>query len=189
MKIRKWWFVAGVPAVLAVLLIPAARPAAHVLKAHADIQGVVNSGITGEAKFIQTDDGVIPNVRVIVHVRGLIPNTAHGLHIHETGVCTPPTYASAGGHFDPGPSSNTNPDGNHPFHMGDLNSLQANSDGEANLEYVTSRISLSPGPLSLFDMDASAIIVHLRPDQGITGAPGSGVAGGPRIACGQILQD
>ena len=189
MKIRKWWLVAAAPAVLAVLTVTVAKPAAHVLKAHADIQGVVNSGITGQAKFIQTDDGIIPNVHVIVHVRGLTPDTAHGLHIHQSGVCTPPAYTSAGGHFDPGPFGNANPDANHPFHMGDLNSLKANSDGEASLEYVTSRISLSPGPLSIFDADGSAIVVHLNPDQGITGAPGSGVAGGPRIACGVIIED
>ena len=70
--------------------------------------------------------------------------------------------------------------------MGDLESLTANAAGNATLEYQTSRITLSPGPLSLFDSNGSAIIVHQNPDQGITGAPGSGVAGGPRIACGVI---
>jgi Cu-Zn family superoxide dismutase len=187
MKSRKWWFLT--PAVLGVMTVPPAKTAPKVFKAHADIQGVVNSGITGDAQFIQTEDGVVPNVRVIVHVRGLPPNTSHGLHIHEIGVCTPPGYTSAGGHFDPGPNSNSNPDGNHPFHMGDLNSLTANGAGNANLEYVTSRISLSPGPLSILDENGSAIIVHLNPDQGITGAPGSGVAGGPRIACGVVVPD
>ena len=189
MNSKKWWSLAIVPMALASLMVQRARTAPHVLKASADIQGLVNSGITGEARFLQTDDGVIPNVRVSVHVHGLAPNSSHGLHIHQTGICTPPGYTSAGGHFDPGPNSNTNPDGNHPFHMGDLNSLQADSSGNASLEYVTSRISLSPGPLSIFDADGSAIIVHLNPDQGITGAPGSGVAGGPRIACGVIIQD
>jgi hypothetical protein len=32
-------------------------------------------------------------------------------------------------------------------------------------------VTLSDGPLSLFDADGSAIIVHGNPDQGITGEP------------------
>ena len=47
-------------------------------------------------------------------------------------------------------------------------------------------MTLAEGPLSLFDTDGSAIIVHANPDQGITGEPKSGVSGGPRAACGVI---
>jgi hypothetical protein len=58
--------------------------------------------------------------------------------------------------------------------------------GVGAMEATTSRITLSPGPLSVFDADGSVIIVHGKPDQGITGPPGSEVSGGPRIACGVI---
>ena len=68
--------------------------------------------------------------------------------------------------------------------MGDIPNLEANADGMAALKSVTTRVTLSDGPLSLFDADGSAIIVHGNPDQGITGAPKSGVSGGPRVACG-----
>jgi superoxide dismutase, Cu-Zn family len=47
-------------------------------------------------------------------------------------------------------------------------------------------VTLSAGPLSLFDVDGSAVIVHGNPDQGTTGEPKSGVSGGPRVACGAI---
>ena len=50
------------------------------------------------------------------------------------------------------------------------------------------RVTLSDGPLSLFDTDGSAIIIHGNPDQGITGEPKSGVSGGPRAACGVITK-
>ena len=33
-------------------------------------------------------------------------------------------FTSAGGHFDPGPAGNTDPDANHPYHMGDLPNLE-----------------------------------------------------------------
>jgi Cu-Zn family superoxide dismutase len=100
------------------------------------------------------------------------------------GATTP--FGGAGGHFDPGPFGMSNPDANHPFHMGDLPNLASNGAGTATVEFITSRITLSPGPLSVFDENGSAIIVHRDQDQGITGAAGSGVSGGPRIACGTI---
>jgi Cu-Zn family superoxide dismutase len=70
--------------------------------------------------------------------------------------------------------------------MGDLPNVEAGSDGRATMKAVTTRVTLSDGPLSLFDDDGSAIIIHGNPDQMITGAPKSGVSGGPRIACGVI---
>ena len=160
-----------------------------VIKARADIEGAPGSGISGEAIFIQTnDDSILPTVKVIVIVRGLPPNTLHGIHIHENGSCANTTvpFGGAGGHYDPGPFSQPNPDTNHPFHMGDLPNLEANRFGVAILQHQTSRITLSAGPLSVFDGNGSAVIVHGNPDQGITGAAGTGVSGGPRIACGVI---
>ena len=107
----------------------------------------------------------------------------HGFHIHEVGSCEA-AFAAAGGHFDPGPNSNPSADGNHPFHMDDLPNLVVNEDGKGKIDTSTSRITLSPGPLSVFDGNGSAVIVHLNQDQGTTGVAGG--AGGPRIACGII---
>jgi len=162
------------------------------LKARADIEGPPGSGISGEAMLIQTeDDSILPTVKVIVKVKGLPAHTKHGIHIHEVGSCANTTvpFGGAGGHFDPGPFGMSNPDAYHPFHMGDLPNLEANAAGNAQLEYTTSRVTLSPGPLSIFDTNGSAIIVHGNPDQGITGPAGSGVSGGPRVACGILLPD
>ena len=156
------------------------------LRARAAIGGAPGSGISGRALFEQTQDGILPTVEVSVFVRGLEPNTVHGVHIHEIGNCTPPDFLGAGGHFDPGPFGMSNPDANHPFHMGDLINLEADDRGRAFFIYQTSRITLSDSLVSIFDGDGSAVIIHLNPDQGITGESGSGVSGGPRIACGVI---
>jgi len=78
------------------------------------------------------------------------------------------------------------PDANHPFHMGDVPQLNVGANGGGTMKVSTTRVTLSDGPLSLFDADGSAIIIHANPDQGITGEPKSGVSGGPRIACGVI---
>lgn len=150
----------------------------------ADITGSPDSNLSGTVTLIQTEkSGILPTVEVKADISGLPPNTKHGLHIHQTGKCTP-DFGAAGGHFDPGPFGETNPDNNHPFHMGDLPNLVANAEGKAVFTHQTSRITLSQGPLSLFDQDGSAIIVHIDPDQGTTGVKGG--AGGGRLGCGII---
>jgi len=124
-----------------------------------------------------------PEVTVSARVKGLTPG-AHGFHIHEMAFCDPP-FAGAGGHFDPGPFGNSTPvDANHPYHMGDLQNLIAGRDGVGRHKSVTSRVTLSPGPLTVFDANGSAVIVHLNPDRGIPGV--TGASGGPRVACGII---
>src|SRR5436190_23841649 len=154
---------------------------AGVVRAHADIKG---EGITGTADFVETQQGTGKLVTITVAVSGLKAGN-HGFHLHAVGKCAP-DFAAAGGHFDPGPAGNPDPDANHPFHSGDAPQLTAGANGKATMKFATTRVTLSDGPLSLFDADGSAVIVHGNPDQGITGESKSGVSGGPRIACGVI---
>jgi Cu-Zn family superoxide dismutase len=160
---------------------PQTASGAGITRAHAAIKG---EGISGTAELVETQQGTGKVVTITVSVTGLKPGL-HGVHLHAVGKCTP-DFAAAGGHFDPGPASNTDPDANHPYHMGDLPQISAPATGAATLKATTTRVTLSDGPLSLFDADGSAIILHGNPDQGITGEPKSGVSGGPRVACGVI---
>ena len=157
------------------------RGAGGATRASATIKG---EGISGTAQLIERKQGTGSVVDITVTVSGLKPGQ-HGVHLHAVGKCEP-DFAAAGGHFDPGPASNTDPDANHPFHMGDIPNLEAGANGRGTLKAMTTRVTLSDGPLSLFDADGSAIIIHGNPDQGITGEPKSGVSGGPRVACGVI---
>jgi superoxide dismutase, Cu-Zn family len=123
-------------------------------------------------------------VDIVIQVRrGLSPGQ-HAVHIHEAGACLP--CAAAGGHFDPGPNSNPSPDGNHPFHSGDLVNLDINDQGAGVLFTTTSRVTLSAGPLSVFDADHSTVIIHVDPDTYCPDGPVPGCAGGERAACGVI---
>jgi Cu-Zn family superoxide dismutase len=173
---------------------PAGSPAVaapNALHASAILAGPPGSGISGRVDFTQAPadaDFPEPTVWVVVHVDGAAPGL-HGFHIHEVGSCVAPAFTAAGGHFDAGPFGNSNPDANHPYHMGDLPNVEVNNAGLGHMNHRTSRITLSAGPLSVFDANGSAVILHLNPDQGITGAPGSGVSGGPRIACGVIVPE
>lgn len=158
---------------------PAAGAKGDATRAVADIKG---SGITGRAELVERKEGTGIVVDVMVTASGLKPGL-HGVHLHAVGKCDP-DFTAAGGHFDPGPASNTDPDANHPFHMGDIPNLDVGPDGKVTMKTVTTRVTVSSGPLSVFDADGTAIILHANPDQGTTGAPKSGVSGGPRIACG-----
>ena len=184
---RKLQLVASMLAAAAPVVVAAQRP---VSRAHATIKG---EGITGtvelrEVMNAQTvhagPDTGTRAVEIIATIRGLKPG-AHGFHLHAVGKCEP-DFAAAGGHFDPGPAGNTDADANHPFHMGDLPNLVAGGNGMARLKTTTTRVTLSAGPMSVFDADGTAIIVHGNPDQGKTGEPKSGLSGGPRVACGVI---
>jgi len=166
---------------------------AQLRNADAEISSCTDSTITGRAQLTElpSREGV-KQVLVKLTVRGL-PDGKHGVHIHETANCTP--CADAGGHFDPGPYGNpgvrsTNPeltvDANHPFHSGDLVNIDVHG-GYGVLLTLTSRVTLSAGPLSIFDEDGSALIIHTNPD---TYCPQGAVldcAGGGRAACGIIV--
>ena len=167
---------------------------AEVVRARAKIAGPPGSGIKGEVTFVELKGNFpAPGVDIEARISGPPGDLAagpHGLHVHEyaKGGCLPP-YTSAGGHFDPGPAANPDPDVNHPFHMGDIPNLVVDQLGVGVMEARTSRITLSPGPLSVFDDNGSVVIVHENADSGIPGPAKSGVSGGPHIACGVIQLD
>jgi Cu-Zn family superoxide dismutase len=125
----------------------------------------------GRAAFVQYGGSVIVAVQATGLTEGL-----HGLHIHTVGSCIGPTFASAGGHFNP-----TNSD--HGSHAGDLPDLVVNRSGMGLMATFTSGFTLLPGPLSLFDGDGAAIIIHANPDDHHTNPSGNS---GPRVGCGEI---
>jgi superoxide dismutase, Cu-Zn family len=161
------------------------RDDAHSVRAIAKIQAcdAAAGAISGVARLIErpSHEGV-KVVDFAMRVRGL-SDGKHAVHIHAVGACSP--CSMAGGHFDPGPNGNPSPDGNHPFHSGDLINVESKR-GFGTVRTTTSRITLSPGPLSVFDLDGSAIIIHALPDTYCPGGEIAGCAGGARAACGKI---
>ena len=154
------------------------------IMAEAKISGCTASGISGTAKLSErmSEEGV-KLVDINLKVKGL-SDGKHAVHIHETGACEP--CGAAKGHFDPGPHGFSNPDGNHPFHSGDLINIESKN-GTGIMETTTSRITLSPGPLSIFDEDGSAFIIHTNMDTYCPEGIVKGCAGGSRDACGSIV--
>ncbi len=114
----------------------------------------------------------------------------HAVHFHEKAACDCEGFKCAGGHFDPGPAGNADPDANHGYHSGDLPSIMIDDDGKGLLEAITTRVTLSDGPVSLLGKssapDGTSIMIHANPDPHTPGDTGSGHSGGPRLACGTI---
>ena len=155
------------------------------MQAQAEMSG---DNITGTATFTEYEFGTQRLVKVILELSGDKANLKpglHAVHIHEKASCEG-HFKCAGGHFDPGPAGNSDPDVNHPFHAGDLPNIVIDEDGKGVLEAVTSRVTLSGGPLCMLSDVGASLMVHATPDPYKGGESGSGISGGPRIACGII---
>jgi len=160
------------------------------LTAKAEVGG---PDITGLAEFTEYEAGGGKYVHIKVEVDGK-PETLkpgkHALHIHEKGDCECDGFKCAGGHFDPGPSGNADPDANHGYHAGDLPNLVVDENGHGVLEAITTRVTLSPSPTSILDKasapEGTSIMIHANEDPHKPGESGSGISGGPRLACGKI---
>ena len=118
-------------------------------------------------------EGEGEGVTVVVGAVGLAPG-AHGIHVHEMGVCDPEgerAFASAGGHYNPTGAE-------HGDHAGDLGNITAEEDGSATLRETTDNFGLD----ELQDEDGTAIVIHAEEDENDP----EGESFGARIACGVL---
>lgn len=152
------------------------------------------NGPTGRAQLIDASGRVVgvatlrqtPNAGVWIglELRGVPPGT-HGFHIHETGQCQPPTFESAGSHYNPRNRA-------HGFfaaegpHAGDMLNVHVPESGEIQIERLAPGVSLNAGAeTTLFDANGSALVLHAGEDD-YRSQP-SGDSGTP-IACGVITR-
>lgn len=130
-----------------------------------------DGGDTGTA----TAQEIAGGVRIRLNLRALPPGV-HGVHVHTTGRCDPPDFASAGAHWNPANTQHGvyNPKGPH---QGDLPNLEIAADGRG-----TATMSMPGATLAgLLDTDGSAIVVHAKADDLTTDPSGNS---GARLACG-----
>lgn len=140
-------------------------------QAEAKIEGKVN----GEAHFRPTAQGVIVNLKVT----GLKPNSIHGVHIHQNGICDLPAYKKAGDHFNPDAHSHGGPAATIK-HVGDLGNLVANQKGVAEKELLMNDIK------DVNTIMDRSVIIHAKADDLMSQPAGNS---GDRIACGVIKVD
>ena len=137
-----------------------------------------NAGGTevGEAELLQTGD----TLTISVSLFGL-PEGARALHLHQTAVCEAPTFASAGGHFNPTARTHGKLSDDGP-HLGDLPNIDVTADGTFSGVFPLEGSARDLIP-SLFDEDGTSILLHEGADDYRTDPSG---AAGPRLACGVL---
>ncbi len=131
----------------------------------------------GQAEIFLTEEGLAVDIRVY----GVAPGV-HAVHIHETGACEPPDFASAGGHWNPlgRDHGRESPSGQH---MGDMPNIVVGQGGNGVIELTIDGAQMARGRTALLDEDGAAVVLHARPDDYRSQPSG---AAGPRIACGVI---
>lgn len=136
---------------------------------------------TGARAGVATFSDSAGTVQMAVSVTGLTPGR-HGIHIHETGTCTPPDFKSAGGHFNPEAKEHglENPQGPH---AGDLPNLLVEEDGSADTTLTVPAGRLAEGPTSMLGTQQRALVIHADPDDQTTDPSGNS---GARVVCGVI---
>lgn len=129
----------------------------------------------GTARLSDASGGIL----VQVDAQG-VPAGVHGIHIHTTGRCDAPDFASAGGHWNPTSRQHgrDNPQG---AHHGDLPNMTVGADGRGSMQLTTPGGSLA----ELFDADGAALVIHANADDDRTDPSGNS---GGRIACGVITR-
>ena len=119
-----------------------------------------------------------PNgVTIKIDASGL-PAGAHGVHLHTTGLCEGPKFASAGGHWNPGGKQHgrDNPAG---AHLGDLANFEVAAGGGGSTSFLVAGVTIS-GAGGLADADGTALVIHAKADDYKTDPSGDS---GDRIAC------
>jgi Cu-Zn family superoxide dismutase len=149
---------------------PAPAVAAVAIATLTSADGVNHGTIT----FTQNGD----QTRVVADVTG-VPAGLHGIHVHETGDCTPPDFKSAGGHFNPTGAIHGAPtDPEH--HAGDLGNIDVGEDGTGHLDLNSNMLAVDDGPNSVI---GKSVILHAGEDDFVSQPSG---ASGDRWACGVI---
>lgn len=132
----------------------------------------------GEAILTQMVNGVL-----ITLDASNLPPGVHGFHIHEKGICEPPTFESAGGHFNP---TNSKHGFDHPEgpHAGDLPNIIVRDDGTVKAEVFADMVTLETGKEnSLLQESGTSLMIHSGADDYHSQPSGDA---GDRIACGVI---
>ncbi len=132
----------------------------------------------GKVTLVAVPTGILLDVDL-----SALPAGDHALHIHGVGKCEPPSFKSAGGHFNPLEEEHglMNLEGPH---AGDMPNIHVPDNGKLKIEVLNPMVTLS-GDNAILDGDGSALVIHAGADDYTTNPSGDA---GARIACGVVTK-
>jgi superoxide dismutase, Cu-Zn family len=148
-------------------------PSVPLVNASGEIIGSVRGG--------DSDEGAT----LLIDAHSLPPGE-RALHIHAIGICEPPSFESAGPHWNPTHRQHggLNPEGPH---LGDLENVVVGQDGRLQVQIVVPGVFLRnagrdvrPGAPQILDASGAALVIHANADDYRTDPTGNS---GERIAC------
>lgn len=145
-------------------------------QAEANLSPASASLVSGRVALVPQVDGV--------HITGVIGGLPRGkqaaFHVHEKGDCSAVDASSAGGHFNPAAQPHGRA-GSSAHHAGDMDNVQANDEGVANVDVHLHGVTLGGGAAN--DIAGRALVVHADADDYHSQPAGNA---GARVACGVI---
>ena len=158
-----------------VATVPPAQSTAR--QAVANLASASGSLVSGKVVAVPMASG---GVHLTGTVGGLPANSTHGFHIHEKGDCSAADASSAGPHFNPSAAPHGKAEsGAH--HAGDMDNLQADAKGVANVDVHLRGVTLGGGAAN--DVAGRALVVHASADDYRSQPAGNA---GARVACAVI---
>ena len=134
--------------------------------------------VVGKVTLVAVPTGILLDVNLSARPAG-----DHALHIHGIGKCQPPSFKSAGGHFNPNEEEHglMNLEGPH---AGDMPNIHVPDNGKLKIEVLNPMVTLR-GDNAILDGDGSALVIHAGADDYKTNPSGDA---GARIACGVVME-
>ncbi|MEO6185420.1 MAG: superoxide dismutase family protein [Steroidobacteraceae bacterium] len=169
----------GAPVAGAIAPAAGATPVAAAAPVHMTLVSAPGNSVGGVLTVTNEGDAV----SILGEITGLMPGNEYGFHVHEVGVCTPPDFTSAGGHFNPTKDPHGGPESKAPHHLGDLPNAKADKNGRALIDLTVKGMNLADKDGAPSDILGKALVVHAMRDDYKTQPSGNS---GARIACGVI---
>lgn len=144
------------------------------IRAVSDLHSASQEKMIGLVKIKDYKD----HFKIEVEVSGLKPNSKHGLHIHENGICEGPYYKTAGDHFNPYKHAHGRPDSKK-RHIGDMGNIETDANGIGKNVIILPKQKMDDLNLII----GKSVLLHAGADDLKTQPSGNS---GDRIACGLI---
>lgn len=164
-----------------------ARPAADADTSMAAPAAPAQGGVTAALRDASgrdlgtvTLDSAAQGITLSGRLTGLPPGE-HAFHLHASGGCEPPSFESAGGHWNPTDAAHGTESPKGP-HFGDLPNITVGPDSAVAVNATTPGGTLR-GENALLDADGAAVVVHQGTDDYKSQPSGDA---GDRIACGVV---